>query len=462
MAASCWGNTILYFAAIAALISLLLFYSNKTSEKIILFVFLISILCDSSIAACSSIIGILLIITGLKKEAACFLGAQLPLLLSPLIKLPTFLLHPLSTLFFYSTIYVVCHALPTCKLAIVKGIIIVYGGILASLTFISWELNPVISPTAPGYKIGNAISKLTNKEIASTGKLIYNQQRFKEVDASGTLYLDHDANCQWDEGNFQQNRPWGNNFPIGSELLRKSILKDGTWICNIGASLKHNKGFFIGGLFQNGIVYPIIIRHNDNLILGDSDFVVDCLAPYQKNLINYITGSDKYTRFFHLSCATCLILSCFFTNNLFVILLCIANLLLMCFPYHGDVRYVGKSHKWAHTDLGEGIVRVLQQQGANVIFGNSNTRLLVIGEGYSATIKTEKIVLLEPGATVKINNTNYRADTIPLGTKNGVIDARNLIIEDEKTSSCILHIGDITLIATGTPTAQTKDLIWPF
>ena len=109
-----------------------------------------------------------------------------------------------------------------------------------------------------------------------------------------------------------------------------------------------------------------------------------------------MVGSDVYSRLFHFICAICLIVACFWNPHALIVLLCIVNVILLWIPCQGDVRYVGKAHRWAHTDLGEGIVRALQQHGENVIFGNRNTKILVIGEGYSASLAGEKIVILEP------------------------------------------------------------------
>ena len=463
LASSCWGNTVLYYAVVAALVCILFFETNKISIRTVLAAFVVSAFFDSSIAVCSSLICVLLMICGYRKEAASYIATQLPLLLSPFIETPIYLLHPITTIVTYGMFLGCFYGTDKYKFNLKNIPVIIYACLLAVVSCISWELDSASEPSAPaGYRIGDAISKLTSKESSPTGQIIYDNSHYTEVRPSGTLYLDHDAQTQWNEGNFRQNRPWGHNLPIGSELIKKAMLRDGAWICNIGTSLNCSNSCFIGGFFQDGKITSIIIAHENNLIFGDSDFAVDCLAPYQKNLIGYLVGSDVYSRLFHFICAICLIVACFWNPHALIVLLCFANVILLWIPCQGDVRYVGKAHRWAHTDLGEGIVRALQQHGENVIFGNRNTKILVIGEGYSASLAGEKIVILEPNAEVEIRDVCYQADIVPLGQLNGITDAREIIVNGKRANSNVLHIGGVTIIATGTPTALSKDLIWKF
>ena len=463
LSASCWGNSILYIAAVSALICFLFIDTHKVSIRISLGVFILLIYFDPSIVCSSSLVGVSLMLCGRRSEAASYLGSQLPLLISPLITIPLFLLHPIGSLFIYGVLIMCCHGLRRYKFPAEGMLTITYACLLISLTFTSWQLSSVESPSIPtGYGIGNTIKKITGKDTPSNGQIVYDNDSYREVVNKGTLYLDHDAKCQWDSGNFSQNRPWGHNLPIGSEIFRKAILQDGTWISNLGASLTCSNSNFIGGLFQDNELIPLIIKHDGELIFGDSDAVIDCLAPYQKHLISYLAGTNNKIRCFHLGCAICLIVVNFWASPIFIILPCLVNFITVYLPYQGDVRYIGKSHKWAHTELGEGIVRVLQQHGVNVVFGNSGTRVLVVGTDYSASLSGEKVVILEPGAEIIIDGVQYCADITPLGQHDGVKDARRIIVDGVISNSSILYKDGVRIIATGTPTAQEKELIWPF
>lgn len=88
----------------------------------------------------------------------------------------------------------------------------------------------------------------------------------------------------------------------------------------------------------------------------------------------------------------------------------------------------------------------------NVIFGSVGTKLLVVGSNYTASWKNEKIIILEPGAKVKIKGTIYEAQDVPMGEWDGILDARSILKNGEKQPSPIIKLEQVTIIATGSPT----------
>lgn len=130
---------------------------------------------------------------------------------------------------------------------------------------------------------------------------------YQNVKPEGTVYLDHDAHTDWDDSNFMQRRPWGQNFPIAGEPLRMAIGRDGALISNLGAALKKDSSHFVYGLMDGWSVVPLAISLGENLVLADSDFAVNCLAPYQQALIQRITGTDRGFMFFILFVLQCLL-----------------------------------------------------------------------------------------------------------------------------------------------------------
>jgi hypothetical protein len=60
---------------------------------------------------------------------------------------------------------------------------------------------------------------------------------------------------------------------------------------------------------------------------------------------------------------------------------------------------------------------------------------------------------LEPGAAVHIGSRSIKADDIPLGDRDGVIDARALLI-DGKAAGPIVNSDGVRIIATGSPARQ--------
>lgn len=75
----------------------------------------------------------------------------------------------------------------------------------------------------------------------------------------------------------------------------------------------------------------------------------------------------------------------------------------------------------------------------------------MVGSGYSAREKGETLIILEPGSRVFIQGITYEAEDLPMGDWNNIADARPILRNNEKLSSPIIHIGNITLIATGSP-----------
>lgn len=465
LASSCWGNSVFYLAAVSVLGGVLFLALGRIGARTAILLFVLALFIDSSIAYCSSLIGALLIIADQKREAACFLASQLPILFSPLISFPYILLHPLVSIIIYSVSFILCCRFRRSKPYIESFFIISYGVGLAFICTTAWSLNPAINSAASsGYQIGEAISKITHLDSSLKGTLVYNNERYTQVKGKGTIYLDHDAHTQWDSGTFQQKRPWSINIPVGSEMLRRAVYRDGCLICNIGAILCQRNAKFIAGVYHGNTIIPLILNSDGRLVLGDSDFVVNCLVPYQRNLIRYLTGDDVFNRLFHFVCGFLLVFSYFSKTGVLVVasLIIVFDIYIVNMPVDGHVRYVGRSHKWAHTDLGEGVVRVLQQQGINAVFGNRNTTILVVGGNYSTRIKDEKIVVLEPGASVSIGGAIYAADVLPLGNSDGVVDARYIVKNKNNTNRSKLDINGVRIIATGTPSAQPKQLIWPF
>ena len=93
----------------------------------------------------------------------------------------------------------------------------------------------------------------------------------------------------------------------------------------------------------------------------------------------------------------------------------------------------------------------LVDSGYLMLLGSKNSQILVVGQGKTAMAKqTEKLVILEPGATVFIGKHLIRSSMAPTDDEHGVTDSRKLFINNEATSS-LLFLDGVKVIGTGSP-----------
>lgn len=499
-----WGNGWYYLVAWGFLWALMVTEPlvSPVTRGVLLLVAVAALL-EPSLTLSSSLLAVALLLVGQHWLASGILLARVPLLLAPWVDLPAFLCHPMTALTLYVALWAGClWARPSPRWG---GIIpCIYALLLIAWTGSTYELNPVSDrETAPGYRIGPSIARLTHRDFPPTGVLCYEQHPADTRQARGSVYLDHGAASPYAESTFVQHRPWGAQTPIAAEPLAMAIKRDGVWICNIGTTLVPGTCRYLGGLMQDGHLHTLLGSNRGQLISGDSDFAVDCLAPYQKHLIRHLTGTDTPYRIHTLLSASLLLLLPALTSGvprdpteapvpsreharnqpsrwgrvrpwskhlapcLPLLLPAVAYLLPAWLPENGDVRCIGTHHAWPHTELGEGLVRHLQQHGIPAVFGTRGARILVVGQGHHALWHGESVIVLEPGAQVLIGEVSYRAGTIPLGTRSGIPDARDIHprrypnTATEPTAGILHTPSGVRLIATGSPCRLSTQHLWP-
>ena len=454
MAIGGFGLLPFYLAAVALVLVLLGIesYNSHKATAFYCWAVLAAMIMEPSLAYCSSLLAVLLFISGRRLLAGCFLFSQLPVLLGPCLPISSWWssLYTSGILFVLFTLAAERFRKILAKLAVAS--LVLYGIALIIATLCTWELSPVkMEKAEPGYEIGAAVERVSGRKQKGEGKLVYNNKVYQDVKPEGTVYLDHDAHTNWDEANFMQRRPWGQNFPIAGEPLRMAIGRDGALVSNLGAALKKDSSHFVYGLMDGWNIVPLAISMGENLVLADSDFAVNCLAPYQQALIQRITGTDRGFMFFHFICAAILIAILRWPKPWLALVLVGVYFLSLWWPQVGDVRYVGRHHLWPHTDLGEGLVRVFQLNGINTKFGSVGAKVLVVGEGFSAKRNGETIVILEPKAKVSMDGVVYEAGDVPQGIQDGIVDARLIFREKDALASPIYQKDGVIIIATGTP-----------
>ena len=454
MAIGGFGLLPFYLAAVALVLALLGIgnYGKNKATAFYCWAVLAAIILEPSLAYCSSLLAALLFVSGHRLLSGCFLFSQLPVLLGPCLPVASWWSSLYASGILFVLFMLVSEKFRKISEKLTATSLVLYGIALVIATSCTWELSPVNMERAePGYEIGAAVEKVSGRKQKGEGKLVYNNKVYQNVKPEGTVYLDHDAHTDWDDSNFMQRRPWGQNFPIAGEPLRMAIGRDGALISNLGAALKKDSSHFVYGLMDGWSVVPLAISLGENLVLADSDFAVNCLAPYQQALIQRITGTDRGFMFFHFVCAAMLITILRWPKPWLTLVLVGVYFLSLWWPQAGDVRYVGRHHLWPHTDLGEGLVRVFQLNGGNVRFGSMGTKVLVVAEGFSAKRNKEKVVVLEPKAKVSMDGVVYEAGDVPQGVRDGVVDARLIFREKDALPSSIYQENGVIIIATGTP-----------
>lgn len=446
VAANGLGSQLIYQACVGAALAWSFYESRTWSTRIIGGLSLALFFFFPSIGHSFGLIALLLICCNKGIEAAALLGSQLLILSSPVLPTGSLWMSPLCSGSIYAALYVLLTLRQRRKIAM-NGLIVLYSLCLLWQSNMSWTLDSV-----PSAGIGDAIGKITHTHPRENGRLVYLNQEYTSVNPFGSIYLDHDAHTDYDEGNFFQPRPWSHNVLIAGEPLRMAAALDGALISNLGAKCSDAYGHILYAMMADQTICPLAINYKGHLVLADSDYVSDVLAPYQRNLLRRLTGADIEWRVYWGILALALIASLFVRPRWLPMINMGTATVFILWPKEGDIRYVGEPCLWPHTTQAGGVARAMQEAGHNVMIGNRNTRILVISEGFSATAgEKEKLIILEPDACVNICGIKYSAGNIPQGDVNGVRDARVINKGEQFCAYGRVKIGDIELIATGSP-----------
>lgn len=440
------GNQLVYLACVGALFAWMLYVAETRREKIMWALCLALLLFFPALGHSTGLIALLLICHGKRNEGASLLGSQLLCLVSPSLPMGSIWISPLCSGIIYVLIYAGL-ALWRRREIISGATICLYALCLLWQSNQTWPLDAV-----PSESIGAAIGKITHETPSEKGQLVYLNHEYTPVNPAGSLYLDHEARTDYDDGDFFQPRPWSHNTLIAGETIRLAVAMDGALISNIGARCTDVYGHILYAMADGLTVCPLALNINHKLILADSDYVSNALAPYQPHLLRRLTGTDYGWRVYWGILSLMLIGSILIKRAWLPLLNMGILLTLMLRTVEGDVRYIGTPCLWPHTTQAGGIVRAMQENGQNVIFGNKNTTILAIAEGRYATAREEeKLIILEPDASVYIQGIKYTAGNIPQGDAEGIRDARTIDKEGIIIACGRVIVDGVELIATGSP-----------
>ncbi len=317
----------------------------------------------------------------------------------------------------------------------------------------------------PSYSPGPLLAKILNGTIVDPGKvscdvgissIIFDKGPYQA--SKQILLSEHDIQPPENDqvlrrSNAQQYEPWYSNQFFGNQYLLEAIARDGLWMGNLGGSLKAKGRLLLGSLTHHSdqVITPLVIQYDRYIYVQDSDSFVDRLANRQENIVKEITIGRIFPRI--LNIFFCIII--FFDLGTFGMLIRLASVVVLLgylgTPRSGDVRIVGNID-WPHEpSKASGVMTSLVDSGYHFRLGDTNARMLVVGSGKSAVrSSTETLVILEPGASVRIDSCVVYAKNIPIGNQDGIADCRNLVFNDREVGPKI-QIGDVIVVGTGSP-----------
>lgn len=286
----------------------------------------------------------------------------------------------------------------------------------------------------------------------------------------GIILVDHD---QWfqlpdqvKENNWQQPLPWSENEFVGDQYWRASISHDGMLVSNIG-----------GELLPRGVVklaYPSIFpskvkvlatQDKDILFLSDSDFFVNRLLNYQLSLIGEILKAGNNTILLHLANLFFIIATILLIFNKPGHLIAIVGILFAALAFssanHENARYVGPVFDPHDPARAWAVKRVLIDNGVKLKIEENGPTVLILASGESAHPKTEKLIVAEPRSKIFLNNQTILINDTPMGSKDGIPDARQVSINGVINGPKV-DISGVQIIGTGSPAKIPKDIWYQF
>lgn len=323
------------------------------------------------------------------------------------------------------------------------------------------------SPTSNlGYSIGKVFTRLVGAPTGPPLNVVSLYQNSVIPKSSDIVLSEHgvgDPGRDWPliSADFHQREPWGNNQLVGDQYLLYALRHDGFFASNLGGQIRKKGRLLLGQIsFRNPFVLsPFSVKYDSTIFISDSDPLVDRLAVYQRNFLLELGASPVWPRYINLLCCLLIVVSALPKWRDFLTLCCFSAILIGAvsaqafIPQKGEVRIIGGSG-WPHEKgRHPGFLRSLADAGYLFLPGQKDCKILVCGEGRSADWKGEALVYLEPGASVHIGSRSIKAEDVPLGDRDGVIDARALLI-DGKAAGPIVDSDGVRIIATGSPARQ--------
>lgn len=319
-----------------------------------------------------------------------------------------------------------------------------------------------------GYKIGAALER-TFPNSFGTGSAIRSNlhgTRLSPADP-GIVIAEHDTPVEQQtgrikSGNFTQPAPWSMNEFLGNQYWLYAIRQDGALVSNLGAQLTHSGRVMLGIPWPNPFS-PTILASNDGktLYCSDSDYWVNRLCNYQQNLLGVILSDKERSsppKIANIAFALIAIGSLWIPWAALLGVIVPLYLIVGGANQQGDIRLIGPINNPHDPTRAWAVARRLQDEGVNAIFGNNQTKTMVVAEGYSGRVNGEVLVIAEPRAKVLVGSHKILVLEEPQGSVDTIPDARKLLI-DGKSAGVKAVVDGVTVVGTGSP-ALTPSELW--
>jgi hypothetical protein len=223
--------------------------------------------------------------------------------------------------------------------------------------------------------------------------------------------------------NLQVDVPWHDNCWPGRQYLRFAIAKDGFLCSNLGGALTQ-EGRVELAYWSHGSIHPVLVSRGNTTWSADSDHFNNSLTIYNRW---YLPELNRQGINYYLARAanTVLMLLVLMTIEAPTWLLCLTFLVLGSTWLPGDVRIAGGIGDPHDEGGASGVADVINTSGKVALPGVFGAKVLIVPEGGHAIHLGEKLVVLGGGSTLySLSEGIVHAETLPLGTVNGIIDAR--------------------------------------
>jgi len=296
---------------------------------------------------------------------------------------------------------------------------------------------------ASNYSHGTMLCRVLEGSIVDQdehlpGTLISNLYFDQEPDSATNKILlnEHDVHASKEHPylksrNLSQAKPWTGNQFFGNQYLLSAIAKDGVWISNLGGSLDFKGRLLLASNSHHGgeAYEPLVVSYENRTYVNDSDPFVDRFAAYQVNTINEIVKKPWFPRLINIIFVIGILLG---DRRWSLVSLIVGTLLFVSvnlWPNDGDVRLIadrGSPHEMSKVG---GVIRSLVDAGFNYIPGDKNTRIAIVGPDRNVTASpTERVIVGSSGSRIVAQDDEIRVGNVPLGSVNGIMDARNLYL----------------------------------
>ena len=320
------------------------------------------------------------------------------------------------------------------------------------------------------YRVGDTAAKLLGKNGMGTSRLLRSSIHgtSKPDQTPGILLLDHD---QWKTrpeiagtSNFTQPVPWQFNSFLGDQYVLFWLRCDGFLASNLGGTIRTG-GRVLLQTAEPGNPQILMAQRGSVVILGDSDPVVNRIAPYQKHLLSYFLSGNAagylpliFGAFVCLAIAVGGSKGKFFAGAIVLLGVVLTGTICTKDRTYGGVRMVGITADPHDPSAFSGVLRGIVDGGQDDLFAPQSPRVLYVQEGHSAHVRTEQLVIAEPGAQVFVGRDRFDILDLPLGPVRNIPDAR-AIRAQKSTVEGVLTTGSVTILATGSP-AQISPKEW--